>query len=345
MAPTERDTPGFNLEQFLGDLPKPISEESPGGKDLQNQSKAYGEILVLVEQAEAGTNRLKWDAIISKAKDVLLAEGKHLVVTAWFCRALTRRYALPGLYAGLAILRELHTSCWEHFHPQIATDSARVKAGRALFEREGAAAYMDVSDDISEIEARIKAAAKATLEEIANWRLWIEAAQSEVRLLLKLVEKKYGPNSSPVKCILANEKTLAQCALELAKLEKRRRQELGIPTANPSPALQPDQGKPGNETTPGTVVSPTAAHELDQDLPSRLVPRSPLEAMRILEEVAQYLRQSDPHNPVSYMVLHAVAWGRKGLSGWFPEIVTDQELRNYISKLMEMEKKRNEQRT
>ncbi|HEY8462180.1 MAG TPA: type VI secretion system protein TssA [Blastocatellia bacterium] len=48
------------------------------------------------------------------------------------------------------------------------------------------------------------------------------------------------------------------------------------------------------------------------------------EALRRLEEVANYFRQSEPHSPVAFLVQRAVKWGNMGLDGWLNDVIKDQ---------------------
>ena len=51
--------------------------------------------------------------------------------------------------------------------------------------------------------------------------------------------------------------------------------------------------------------------------------RSRQEALKRLEEVARYFRQTEPHSPVAFLVQRAVKWGNMGLDGWLEDVIKD----------------------
>ncbi|HEU0184847.1 MAG TPA: type VI secretion system protein TssA [Blastocatellia bacterium] len=48
------------------------------------------------------------------------------------------------------------------------------------------------------------------------------------------------------------------------------------------------------------------------------------EALRRLEEVANYFRVAEPHSPVAFLVQRAVKWGNMDLHGWLDDVIKDQ---------------------
>jgi type VI secretion system protein ImpA len=52
--------------------------------------------------------------------------------------------------------------------------------------------------------------------------------------------------------------------------------------------------------------------------------RSRQEALKRLEEVARYFRQTEPHSPVAFLVQRAVKWGNMDLNGWLDDVIKDQ---------------------
>jgi type VI secretion system protein ImpA len=52
--------------------------------------------------------------------------------------------------------------------------------------------------------------------------------------------------------------------------------------------------------------------------------RSRQEALKRLEEVARYFRQTEPHSPVAFLVQRAVRWGNMDLNSWLDDVIKDQ---------------------
>jgi type VI secretion system protein ImpA len=51
------------------------------------------------------------------------------------------------------------------------------------------------------------------------------------------------------------------------------------------------------------------------------------DAFRVLEQVADFFRRTEPHSPVSYCVQQAVRWGRMPLNELLTELISDDNVR------------------
>ena len=52
--------------------------------------------------------------------------------------------------------------------------------------------------------------------------------------------------------------------------------------------------------------------------------------MRALTQVAQYLRRTEPHSPISYAVEQCVRWGSMSLPELLREILADEGARSQL---------------
>ena len=52
-------------------------------------------------------------------------------------------------------------------------------------------------------------------------------------------------------------------------------------------------------------------------------PGTRAEALRRLQEVAEFFQRTEPHSPVSYLVQRAARWGELSLDRWLEEVVAD----------------------
>ena len=55
-----------------------------------------------------------------------------------------------------------------------------------------------------------------------------------------------------------------------------------------------------------------------------LEPHNRADALRRLEALAVYFRQTEPHSPVSYLVQRAVRWGEMPLEAWLQDVINDE---------------------
>ena len=56
------------------------------------------------------------------------------------------------------------------------------------------------------------------------------------------------------------------------------------------------------------------------------------DAFRLLLQVSDFFRRTEPHSPVSYAVEQAVRWGRMNLPELLSELVSDDSYRREIFK-------------
>jgi type VI secretion system protein ImpA len=54
--------------------------------------------------------------------------------------------------------------------------------------------------------------------------------------------------------------------------------------------------------------------------------RSREEALRRLNEVAEYFSRTEPHSPVSYLVQRAIKWGKMPLDSWLEDVIKDENV-------------------
>jgi type VI secretion system protein ImpA len=50
------------------------------------------------------------------------------------------------------------------------------------------------------------------------------------------------------------------------------------------------------------------------------------DALKRLNEIADFFKKSEPHSPVSYLVQRAVKWGEMPLETWLQEVIKDQSV-------------------
>ncbi|MGL5094640.1 MAG: type VI secretion system protein TssA, partial [Planctomycetia bacterium] len=62
--------------------------------------------------------------------------------------------------------------------------------------------------------------------------------------------------------------------------------------------------------------------------------RSREDALRALQQIADYMRRTEPHSPVSYAVDQAVRWGRMPLPELLQELVDDDGSRKQMFRLV-----------
>ena len=126
-------TPTINVEELL----KPIPGSSPSGKNARDV-RDYDSLKEARREEEAlnqgvWTRDIKvadWQKVIQVGTRILSEESKDLEVAVWLLEGLVKRHGFAGLRDGLKVLRELHTTYWDNFHPIIEDGDREIRTGR-----------------------------------------------------------------------------------------------------------------------------------------------------------------------------------------------------------------------
>ncbi|WP_020409557.1 type VI secretion system protein TssA [Hahella ganghwensis] len=128
--------PVIEIEQFL----KPISEDSPAGPDLrENSDKDYSavktarrKIVSLAKAARFDPNveselLEQWREIRRLGPTILKKGAKDLEVAAWLTEALLKLNGFVGLRDGFQLIKELVDNFWDDMHPQPDEDGMETR--------------------------------------------------------------------------------------------------------------------------------------------------------------------------------------------------------------------------
>lgn len=376
MAPAEKVTAVIDLDALLapieGENPAGESLRYEGTYDRIKEARREDEAL---EQG-AWQRDLKvadWAEVVRLSTEALQTKTKDLQIAAWLAEGLVkfeRHDRLAGLRDGLRLMRELQDRFWENFYPEIDPEDDEgplapranvieaVDARLSLFVRDlpltnGAGLKLsfnqweqskqfdipenldlldaDQLQQVSELKARAQAENKVTSEE---WRKSKNATSrdhlegrfellnecwEEFKALDWLHSERYGREAPGMRML---EKALDEVRTLVERLVKEKR------AAEPRPGDEP-AGEVGEvEASENSAGGATA-------LAAGAV-RSRQEAFKRLVEIAEYLRRTEPHSPVPYLVLRAVRWGQMSLDEWLAEVLREGVTLDQIRELLGM---------
>jgi type VI secretion system protein VasJ len=114
---------------------KPIRPDAPSGAPGRDEREF--EVLQLeirkLELPDQPT--VNWDAAVDACAKLLGEKSKDLLVAAYLCVALFERDGVPGLAAGLTVMRDLLANFWETLYPELKRMRGRMAALEWLAER------------------------------------------------------------------------------------------------------------------------------------------------------------------------------------------------------------------
>lgn len=355
MATIESAAPVIDLEALL----KPISEDNPVGEPMQ-YSGLYDEIRQ-ARRADDNLNQGDWQSevklanyrqVIELAVPALTSQTKDLQISVWLGEALTKQHGFPGLRDALKLIRGLEETFWDTMYPEIdegdmegranaiewfdtqisiAVKTIPLTSNGFTFLDWDESTRFDIPEDLASLDyqsqERFKALklqaeqenrktgdmwrmAKATTTrafiEVVN--LSLEEATAELTALDKANEEKFDRNQMPA--VRNLRKALDDIRAQVTKVLTERRD------------AEPDAVEEVVEevTEDGEVVVKKGPQVATGAIQSRQ------DALKRLDDVAEYFRKNEPHSPISYLVQRAVKWGKMPLETWLQDVIKDENV-------------------
>jgi type VI secretion system protein ImpA len=362
------------LAPIAGDNPTGVSlrdDYSPTSsyntiKTARDAARAAERQMVMTGDAPVGPVA-GWEPILKLGTKILGEESKNLEVAAWLTEALVRKYGFAGLRDGFRLLRELSERFWDGLYPLPDEDGviARVAPLTGLNGQEsdgvllkpianipitarGAQRPFTLADykracEISGISdpekrARMIDQGMPTLEKFEQasretsaefWRDLVEdleACREEFHRLCDIIEEKCGKDDDGFS--LAPPTSNIRNALEKAhedvlNLSRGRLADSSAQTAEAGESTMLVASDANTPMVGGTVAGSVA---------SRVQTRE--DAFRLLLQVAEFFKRTEPHSPVSYALEQAVRWGKMPLPDLWAELVPDESARSQLFKIV-----------
>ncbi|GAA3918542.1 type VI secretion system protein TssA [Litoribacillus peritrichatus] len=348
----------------------PISEESPVGvdpredisptsryftlKDSRSQARA-NERASLVDDDSMQALVNDWRPIYEQVPEALASEGKDLEYVAWLIEALCRIQGFAGLAVGFRLARELIDKYWDALYPLPDEDGLETRIAPLIglngYEGEGSLITPIVSIPITEFNGeesfatwqysraaeialldedkqRQKAdSGIASLEQIENavkttpsgfyvsLMAELDSAIEEFRLLSDVMDAAMGGVPQPTSTIT---KSLAKCheAIRYLAGDIIDQASASVESTDESD----EQALPSGDS-----------QAVEQKIPKKLETRE--QAVRMLEEVSEFFRKTEPHSPMPYAIDQVVRWSGLELPELLQELIEDGNSRNNYFRL------------
>ncbi|MBV9734470.1 MAG: type VI secretion system protein TssA [Acidisphaera sp.] len=351
---------GFDLAALL----EPIAGDNPAGPDLREDyapqsvyyrlrdaradARAAERAADAAEEAGEAAEAPQWRSIRSLAVQAL-GLSKDLEVAGWYTEALLRSDGLPGLTAGVNLMTGLVDTFWEQLYPVPDEDGMATKVApvtglngeggdgaliqplrklplfqradgsmMAVWEYERSAELLTVdatrrqqrldagvpSFETVETEARVAGAAR-----FAAVRRAAAAAGAAWQAMSESLDAKAGADAPPTTRV---RDLLAQI----------------VEVCNKYAPPDSEAGSDGlADTLPdGQAGAVVAVSQGVVAAPGRLATRE--DALRLLSDVAEFFRRTEPHSPLAYTLEDAVRRGRLSLPELLEEIIPDKPSRD-----------------
>ncbi|MBU2987220.1 type VI secretion system protein TssA [Saccharophagus degradans] len=362
----------FNSNEELSAMLAPLQEGEPVGQDLRENISPTSSYQVLRDARTLARNNERaalasgesmyfhmpdWTLILEKVPEVLKTESKDIELVAWYIEGLTRFHGFAGLASGFSVARQLIASFGEALYPRpdedgIATQLAPL-IGLNGFGSEGAliapiksipitqgdypgplatweceqAFELARITDPDKRESRLKqggvsrealdqVVAQTSTEFLQKMHADISAAIYEFELFQQQIDA-YCPNDpQPTGKI---KEALKACLQTFQYIAGDRIQS----EASEAEAMQ-EQEETGGQP----------AAESQVNLNAKIVDRQ--HALKLLREVADFFRKTEPHSPISYSVEQTIRWSSLPLTELIKELIPEESARKKYQNLSGM---------
>ncbi len=347
-------------------LVAPVPGENPAGEYVR-YSGPYDQIQEARRSDDAlpqgewqrETKTADWRAVIEITTEVLAAKSKDLQIAAWLVEALIKSHGFAGLRDGFHLLSELHERFWPSLYPAVEDGDFEFRAGPLEWLNEKVPAYIkeipvtrsgdaegyswvrwEESRAVDNLGRQNPEAMQAAISEgkitgeqfdkavAATPRPYYETlfddlkqSQQECERLGRVVDEKFGRDAPS---LLAIKKALEECSTLIEGIVKKKREQ----DPNYRPAESPGERAVAQ---PIVVVGPKEG-AVDRSAGGilSLEPQSREDAFRRLVAIADYLKRTEPQNPVSYLVERAVQWTKMPLEQWLGEVIRNEDVLSHL---------------
>lgn len=342
----------------ISPLLQPIAEHAPCGEDYSFSNefhlikKARIEEDSLLDQGDWITERKQadWDLVAKTATLLMREKSKDIRLLSWLTEAWSNQYGFEGISAGLELSHQLLNQYWLALHPEIEEDDLDQRIGLLqgfinqlpqlikkvpLINHAPFYHLLDYDNVLYQQNIRRKHLDEYEQSESASPLDLFEQA------LLNTPKSFQYQNYQVFNEILAHWRTLKTVLDELMGLDSPRFASIDSSLNDIDLTLRkiyqadafatgshPENLTPTNSGAPmpmETVMAPslmtTHPAAFQPQVQNHLANRE--QAMKVLQDIADYFQANEPHSPVSYMLQKTIKWSQMPLHEWLTHVIKE----------------------
>jgi type VI secretion system protein ImpA len=303
-----------------------------------------------------------WKRVASLCSEALATRSKDFQLAAWLCEAWTHQRGIEGLIAGTHLMTALARHYWQHAWPEIEAGDTDARVAPFVWLNDAISLVLTLHLPLLTIEDR-----EPAFVNLDEWQHVIAGgASDDGAALTRDLLDKHVKKAGNLDALMSMHRQLATARAEWSALNTQLDELLGYDAphlgrvadtlARVAQAVTSLLGGnvPAAVPAQNTLAVPKVAHGASQEnamnaalelaapplsiAPVSAMPLSRVEsrahAYQLLELVAAYLAEHEPHSPTPFLLSRAVSWGSMPLPDLMREIVRSEgDLARYLALL------------
>ena len=327
-------------------------------KDARNNARAAERSSMFDEDVDLIT---PWRSVMELAPNILREKSKDLEVASWYTEALIRLHGIAGLRDGFQLISQLIEKHWENLYPHPDEDGLETKVApitglngdggdgtlMAPIRNAGLTVESDYgsfnlwqyqkardNDKIADEDEKASRVENLgfSLQDIEN-TIESSDAQFYVDMIdtLQEIVDTYKAFNAQLKTYCGND---SPPYTNLSKLLEEVLRSVRFFSKAKLDAIQAQQpietSEQSVEESPGSAIFTQA---VNGPLVASGAIQSREDALKRLQDVADYFRQNEPHTPIAPGIERLIDWGRMTVAELMMELLPEDHSRSAFSQL------------
>ncbi len=353
----------LNIEQLLA----PISDQQSCGEDCSFSNdfhaikKAKTQDDPLLDQGDwiSEPRQADWQFVLNKSIELLSNKTKDLRLYTWLTEAWARTHGFAGIAHGLELSHRSIQQYWQNLHPLVEDDDLDQRLGllqglisqipalmkqvplvsqapfyhlgnyESLLHQQNMRLRQNQQDEDDEastgnaemqhFEQLLQATSRAVQIQSYQHVLEIHQHWQQLKTTLDALLGLDAPSFSAIDEQL--ESIISQIS-RLYKIEQEANQQVESFTKSGA-AIQPVYAD-----TPAALAQNQFRLEPQNHLANRE------QALKVLNEIADYFQTHEPHSPVSYMLQKTIRWSQMPLHEWLAQVIKNENPLQQVQELL-----------
>jgi type VI secretion system protein ImpA len=342
----------------LARMVAPVSETDPCGVDLRWDS-VYDELRAARQQGDRSafegesSSGPNWHLVVDRASDVLAGRSKDLMIAGWLTEALLHLHGFAGVRDGLKAINGLIDNFWEQLYPRPDEGDWEPRIAPLVWLTEP-----DRGARLANLLLEIPLAPNSSGDgEVYSYNYWLSRSpkggsgddeEANLRRQAEAARKAKQFDDAvavtPRDFFIAMLEAIQACQAEVIRFDQSLDRMLGREAPGTTAirdalakcedlARRVVRAKGGLDETSLTEGEGEAGATSSGAGPGGPL-KSREDAFRRLEEIAAFLRRTEPQSPIPYLIERAVAWGRLPFDQLLQELIKDQTSRGHVVELL-----------